>query len=393
MTFDCDVLVLGGGGAGCSAALHLAQRGSKVMLLERGLVGSQASGVNYGGVRQQGRHPAELPIAHRAREIWGRLKELVGSDAEFAVTGHLKLARNAHEEAELIAYLDTARAYDLPLRMIGRNAIHRDYPWLGPEVVAGSLAPDDGSANPRLLAPALARAARAAGATIREHTEIVRCAHATGRFVLEAKNGETFHAPVLLNMAGYWGGAIAASFGEAVPIVPLSPNMMVTEPTTYFIEPNLGVVGGNVYLRQIPRGNVIIGGGHGECDPAGPWSRPLPEVTLQTLDYALQLVPALAGVQIIRSWSGIDGQMPDHIPVIGPSRTTPGLFHAFGFSGHGFQLGPAIGAIMAELILDGRTSIPLEAFRIDRWGRQEADEQLNSIATGGLPIAPNARES
>jgi sarcosine oxidase subunit beta len=72
-------------------------------------------------------------------------------------------------------------------------------------------------------------------------------------------------------------------------------------------------------------------------------------------------------VQIIRTWSGIDGQMPDRIPVIGPSSTTPGLFHAFGFSGHGFQLGPAIGAIMSELVLDGRTDIPLEPFRITRF--------------------------
>ena len=162
MTTDCDVLIQGGGGAGCSAALHLAQRGLRVVLLERGLVGGQASGVNYGGVRQQGRHPPELPIARRSREIWGRLQSLVGTEAEFTVTGHLKLARSEAEEAELIAYLDVAKQYDLPLRMVGRNAIHREYPWLGPKVVAGSFAPEDGAANPRLLAPALANAARAA---------------------------------------------------------------------------------------------------------------------------------------------------------------------------------------------------------------------------------------
>jgi sarcosine oxidase subunit beta len=143
--------------------------------------------------------------------------------------------------------------------------------------------------------------------------------------------------------------------------------MVVTEPLPYFIAPNLGVVGGNVYLRQIPRGNVIFGGGHGESDPAMPWSRPLPEATIEAMRLAVELVPALAGAQVIRSWSGIDGRMPDAIPVIGPSRTTPGLFHAFGFSGHGFQLGPAIGAIMAELVVEGRTDIPLAAFRIDRF--------------------------
>ena len=93
----------------------------------------------------------------------------------------------------------------------------------------------------------------------------------------------------------------------------------------------------------------------------------MPEVTLEATRLAAQLVPALAGAQIIRSWSGIDGKMPDGIPVIGPSRTTAGLFHAFGFSGHGFQLGPGIGAIMAELVVDGHTGIPLDPFRIDRF--------------------------
>ncbi|CAH2603613.1 FAD-binding oxidoreductase [Rhodovastum atsumiense] len=367
-TTTSEVLVLGGGGAGCSAALHLAQRGVRVMLLERGLVGGQASGVNYGGVRQQGRHPAELPIARRSHELWKRLPELVRTDAEFTVTGHLKLARNAEEEAALVAYLDVARANDLELRLVGRNALHQEYPWLGPSVVAGSFAPEDGSANPRLLAPALAHAARAAGADIREHTRVVDLAHDSSGFTLRSEADESFHAPVLLNMAGFWGGAVAARFGEAVPIRPLSPNMAVTEPVPYFITPNLGVVGGNIYLRQIPRGNVVLGGGQGECDPDRPWSRPLPEVTLRALALAAQLVPALAGVQVIRSWSGIDGTMPDEIPVIGPSLTTPGLFHAFGFSGHGFQLGPAIGAIMTELVLDGRTDVPLAPFRIDRFG-------------------------
>ena len=367
MTTDCDVLIQGGGGAGCSAALHLAQRGARVILLERGQVGGQASGVNYGGVRQQGRHPAELPIARRAREIWGRLKEIAGTDAEFTVTGHLKLARSDAEEAELVAYLDVAKQHGLPLRMVGRNAIHQDYPWLGPRVVAGSFAPEDGSANPRLLSPALAQAARAAGADIREQAEVVAHAHVGARFTLRTATGDTFAAPILLNMAGFWGGSVAAAFGEPVPIEPLNPNMLVTEPMRYFIEPNLGVVGGDVYLRQIPRGNVVLGGGHGESDPAVPWSRPLPEASIRAMELAVELVPALAGAQIIRSWSGIDGRMPDRIPVIGPSRTTPGLFHAFGFSGHGFQLGPAIGAIMAELVLDGRTDIPLDAFRIDRF--------------------------
>jgi sarcosine oxidase, subunit beta len=369
-----DVLIVGGGGAGCSTALHLASRGVRCILLERGQIGGQASGVNYGGVRQQGRHPAELPLARRSREIWAKLPELVGTDCEFEVTGHLKLARNEAEEAELIAYLDVAKANGLPLIMIGGNAIHQQYPWLGPDIVAGSFAPDDGAANPRLLSPALARAARSAGADIFEFTPVSHMTHDGREFIVTAGVHE-FRARCLVNTAGYWGGAVAKAFGEAVPVSPLSPNMLVTEPLPYFITPNLGVVGGDVYLRQIRRGNIIFGGGRGHSDPDVPSSRPLPEASYAVMAKALQLVPQLAGTQVIRSWTGIDGEMPDKIPVIGPSRTTPGLFHAFGFSGHGFQLGPAIGTIMSELILDGHTDVPLQPFRIDRFAGHELVNQ------------------
>ncbi|SDB73326.1 NAD(P)/FAD-dependent oxidoreductase [Belnapia rosea] len=365
---ETDVLVIGGGGAGCSAALHLARRGAHVVLLERGLVGSQASGSNYGGVRQQGRHPAELPVAKRSHELWKRLPQLIGTDCEFVQTGHLKLARSEAEAAELAAYLDVARSHALELQLLGRAMLRARYPWLGPSVVAASFAPGDGSANPRLLAPALAQAARESGAAILEHTAVTACHHGGGRFLLETAAGP-FTAPRLLNTAGFWGGQLAASFGEPVPIRHLTPNMMVTEPVPYFIRPNIGVAGGGVYMRQIPRGNIIIGGGHGTGDPSVPMSRPSPEVTLQVMQRAVALVPDLAGVSVIRSWSGIDGILPDKIPVVGPSLTTPGLFHAFGFSGHGFQLGPAIGAILCELALDGRTETPLDGLSIGRFAR------------------------
>ncbi|WP_171970204.1 NAD(P)/FAD-dependent oxidoreductase [Falsiroseomonas frigidaquae] len=363
---ETEVLVIGGGGAGCSTALHLALRGAKVVLLERGLVGSQASGANYGGVRQQGRHPAELPIAKRSHAIWQDLPRLLGTDCEFVATGHLKLARSAADEADLVAYLDVARDYQLPVRFLDRATLHRDYPWLGASVVAASFAPEDGSANPRLLSPALAQAARAAGAAIREQIQVTACRHENGRFVVEAGDA-VFHADTLVNTAGFWGGQVAEWFGEPVPVRPHTPNMGVTEPIPYFIRPNIGVAGGGIYLRQIPRGNVIFGGGRGTGDPAVPFSRATPEATLAAMRKAVEIVPSLAGVSVIRSWSGIDGMMPDGIPVVGPSSTTPGLFHAFGFSGHGFQLGPAIGAILSELVLDGRTDVPLEPLSIRRF--------------------------
>jgi sarcosine oxidase subunit beta len=162
-------------------------------------------------------------------------------------------------------------------------------------------------------------------------------------------------------------GRIAAAFGEDVPLQPLIPNMLVTEPLPFFISRSIGVCGGGIYLRQIARGNAILGGGGGWGDAESNRSRPLTGSSLAAMANAIGIVPALAGAHVIRSWTGIDGKMPDLIPVIGWSVTTPNLIHAFGFSGHGFQLGPVVGEIIAELVTQGRSASPLAPFAIDRF--------------------------
>jgi sarcosine oxidase subunit beta len=94
----------------------------------------------------------------------------------------------------------------------------------------------------------------------------------------------------------------------------------------------------------------------------------------------LDIVPALRGVMVIRSWSGIDGGMPDHIPVVGPSPANPRLIHAFGFSGHGFMLGPAIGEIVAELVHTGDSTTPISAFAITRFSKTTQDNRTEEHA-------------
>jgi sarcosine oxidase subunit beta len=367
-----DVAIIGGGTAGCSTALHLRQRGATVVLLERGSCGGQASGVNYGGVRQQGRNLAELPLARRSREMWRRLAEIVGSDCEFVASGHVKLARSDADMAELEAYREAARPYGLELELLGRNQLRTRYPFLGDAAVGGSLCAEDGQANPRLVAPAFARAARAAGADIREHAPVTTIEHDGARFNVRTSDGIEVSAATLVNVAGAWGHEIAARFGESVPEDVIAPNMCVTEPLPYFMVPNFGVCGGGFYVRQIPRGNVIFGGGRGIADRERLRAYPVAASSLASSRETIALVPCLRHAQIIRTWTGIEGSMPDVIPVIGPSRTTPRLFHAFGFSGHGFQLGPVMGAVLSELILDGSTPTPIAAFDIGRFASWSA---------------------
>ena len=363
---EVDVAIIGGGIAACAAAVALREAGLTVAVLEKRLCGAAASGVNFGGVRQQGRDLVELPLARRARPLWDDLNRLLGEDVEFEASGHLKLARHEADMAELERYAKDAREYGLALTLLGANAVRDELPWLGPNVVGASLCASDGQANPRVVGPAYARLARKRGAAIREFAPVHHAVATGSGFAIEAE-GVSVTSRWLVNAAGVGGGAVASWFGERAPVSPLAPNMVVTEPLPYFISRSIGVVGGDIYVRQIQRGNVIFGGGHGWGDAERGLARPETEVSLGAMVRASDVVPALKGAHVIRSWSGMDGEMPDHIPVIGNSATTARLIHAFGFSGHGFQLGPVIGLIIAELITKGETESPLAPFAIERF--------------------------
>lgn len=371
-TAEADVIVVGGGIMGAASAFFLRRRGRSVILLERGLVGQQASGTNFGNVRRQGRFLPQLPLANRSRAIWGRLNELLGEDAEFLATGHIRVCYRDQQVGVLEKYAEEARTYGLDLEMIGRNALRERFPFIGPEAVAGSYAPNDGHANPRLAAPAFGRAAARNGARVFENTEIVFVEKNGEDFLVSATDGRQFRAPALLITAGAWGTQLSSQFGEPVPQFVHGPQMGVTEPLPYRITPVLGVSTTIpeevVYLRQIPRGNVIFGGGNrGPAYPDLRRAYVLPGNTMNQLPQLQRLVPALANVNIIRVWSGIEAYLPDDRPVIGPSSRIPGLHYAFGFCGHGFQLGPGVGDTMAELIDTGATTTPLEPFGIARF--------------------------
>ena len=362
----CDVAILGGGIVGASAALALRRMGFSVTLLERDLCGSRSSGVNYGGVRRQGRPLTQLPLAQRAQGVWTRLTELIGIDGEYVQSGHLKLARSPSDLAALEAYFEASAGFGMDLQMLDAKALRQRFPWLGERAIGGSLCPQDGHANPRLVSPAFAKAAAAMGADIREQMPVDEVEHDGKHFTLTCSKRLVLRAPYLLNCAGAWAGRIAASFNEAVPMVSSHPVMAVTEPLPMFMTLSLGVEGGGIYARQAPRGNCVIGGSQGYAlDDQR--ARPSREAIALVLERTVELMPELRHAHIIRTWSGTEGYLPDREPVIGLSRTTPGLIHGFGFAGAGFQIGPAVGEVLAELVRDGASTTPIQAFSIARF--------------------------
>ena len=386
-TLRKDVAIIGGGLVGSSAALALQRMGLSVVLLDKGFCGAQASGVNYGGVRRQGRPPEQIALSQRAHTIWPRLKELIGIDGEFMRSGHLKLARTEAEMASLEAYAARVVNLGLDLEIIGHNRLRERFPWIAEDIAGASLCPGDGHANPRLVSAAFANAAQRAGAEMLEHTPVSHVEKALDGFHLAAGSGIQIRARFVINSAGAWAGSFAETFGEPVPLKKIYPSMIVTEPLETFMTVNIGAEGGGIYARQVERGNCIVGGMRGEPLDDHDLSRPTSIGAVTIMNRAAALFPALRHAYAIRFWSGTEGEMADRNPVIGFSRTTPNLIHAFGFSGAGFQIAPGVGEVLAELIRDGASPTPIEAFTVDRFARTV----LGSSA-GTLP-EPTTRET
>lgn len=370
-----DVLIIGGGLMGATTAFFLRhQHKLSVTLLERGQIGRQASGVNFGNVRRQGRELAQMPLANRARAVWGRVRYLLGEDVEFRPYGHLRVCYTETQAAILEQHVRDVGPLGLELQMFSPQALRQRWGIFSSEVVAGSLSPLDGHANPRLAGPAFGRAARRAGAVIHEHTEVSHVERDGADFLAHTIDGRRFRAGQLLVTSGAWSGHFAAAFGEPVPLDARGPQMGVTEPLPYAIGPSIGVstpveVEG-LYFRQIARGNIVFGGGlKGSAFAELQRAYVRPDNVLRQMRELRRFVPAFAQVQLLRVWSGIEGYTADWAPVMGPSARVAGLHYAFGFNGEGFAISPGVGEVMAELLATGQTSTPIEAFSIARFAR------------------------
>ncbi|WP_108661760.1 NAD(P)/FAD-dependent oxidoreductase [Acuticoccus kandeliae] len=363
-----DLIVIGGGLHGTSAALQCAQKGLSVILIEKDTAGRHASGVNAGGVRQLGRHVAEIPLSIRSMAMWHHIENIVDDHCGFQPAAQIKVAENEAELATLAARAAELNrlGYDHEV-VLSEAELRENLPAVAPHCVGGLASFGDGFAEPYRTVFAFRRKAEAEGVRFFEETRANKVRREGTHFVVETDKGN-FTAERVLNCAGAWAGEIAAQLGETAPVEAIAPMMLVAARMPHFCDAVVGATGRPLSFKQMPNGTVVIGGGRrGRADPATNQTHLDFAQLKHTAATAQAIFPIMAGATLVRAWAGIEGRMPDDIPVIGPSSTEEGAYHAFGFSAHGFQLGPGVGSIMAELIVDGRTNAPLEPFSITRF--------------------------
>lgn len=358
-----DVAVVGGGLHGLSAALHLARAGRRVAVIERRWTGRHASGATAAGVRTLNRDIAEVPISLEAMAMWHDIAALVGDDCGFHAHGQMRIAEREEHMPALLQREAKMRSLGYTHEeMIDAAELRRLVPALSPHCIGALVARNDGAADPHRTILAFRRACEAEGVVIAEGCG-VEAVERQGEGWLLACGTRRFRAPVVVNAAGAWAGRLAALFGDEIALGVRASMMMVTERLAPLLGPVVSVVGRALSFKQSDQGTLVIGGGlQGSADVAHERSTVNFTELAKGARAASDLFPIVRGVRIARCWTGIEAQTRDHLPVIGASPNAPGLFHAFGFSGHGFQLVPVVGAILTDLVTQGATRREIAAF-------------------------------
>jgi sarcosine oxidase subunit beta len=381
-----DVVIIGGGISGTAAAYELARHGVRVVLLEQGELASMASGWTLAGVRQSGRHPAELPLAMAAVRRWAGLTDELGTNVEYRREGNLRLARTPEQVPEIERVVATGRGQGLDLTFLPDNRSVREIaPAIAESVQAASFCPTDGHANPTKTVQAFADAATRHGATIMTGVTVTGIVAHGGRVGGVRTGDGLIAADTVVVAAGIHSGRLVASLGLALPLRFGVVAAIQTIPLPPLLSQVLGVAGADLAGRQQADGRLRFTGG------GRPWERDLADLAADyeivqppageiagVVERVSRVLPAFADAPIARVWGGLLDMTPDALPVL--ERTAvDGLVLAAGFSGHGFCLGPVTGQIIRELAIDGRSSLPIEPFRSDRFVAMDRGEEAATL--------------
>lgn len=375
-----DVLVLGGGLFGVATAYFLAKAGRSVHLLERDFVGAASSGANFGGLRLQGRATEQYPLSLLAQQYWENFEQEFSEPCEYERNGMIYFAHSDQGREKLHYYAKNSRQCGLEVNVWEGAELHHMLPWLSNDAVIASYSPACAVANPRLATPAIGRAFLKLGGKITENCHISQANKNDSGFQLINTDGQNFFSEILVNAAGGWAGLVAEMFGETVPLFKAGPPQFVTEPLPYVLKPSVYSIEGSLIIRQISRGNFIFAGyPRTMTNTDGQHTFVPPYKTRNGMNAISHYIPALRHAEIIRVWSGVEGYLPDMLPIISASETTSGLYHAFGGSGGGFQIGPAVGHCLTNIILEKPVPVPMHPYAIGRFKSDlKASDKLKS---------------
>ena len=369
-----DLAIIGGGLAGTATAYYAARAGARVILLERRDLNLGASGSNAGSIHAQipfdpfrnlgadwaRRYAEVLPLFIKSIDLWAGLEKELGGELGFVGKGGLMVAGSKAELEMLQEKSAIERAQGLRIDIWSAQDLFEQAPFLTKGFPGGAFCPIEGKADPFRVAPLFASRAFEAGAELRRNAPVKAIERETGGFVITA--GDTpVHAARVVNAAGAQAAEVAAMLGVSVPIEAHAIQVSVTEKRPPLLPWLLYFTSEKLTLKQAAEGGFLIGGGW----PARMRGGPVVDhrSTLRNLALAQRLVPALADVQIVRSWAAMVNGTPDWRPVLGEVPQVPGFFLNL-FPWMGFTAGPVVSKAIAALSLGMTPDVDLAPFSL-----------------------------
>lgn len=350
-----DIVILGAGVVGASVAWHLARRGCDVLVLDRGeTFGGGSTAKATGGFRAQFDNETEVRLSLLAREKLRAFEEETGVDSGYRPHGYLFLACSKDELDLLRAAQSVQHRCGLQeAQMVSAEEARALSAAIGdPHVIGGAFCPTDGFIRPMNILRGYAEAAQRLGVRFAFGAEHRGFRLDGGRAIAAQTADGDVHARLFVNCLGAWAGA---------PVAPLRRNVAATVETSAFDESlPMTIWSGDWFHLRVRDGRVLL---------LWPDDPPVDDWLERVLAMTRARVPRLAHVPIEETWSGFYEMSPDGRAIVGRSPSLENVFLATGCSGHGVMHAPAIGQLLAELIVDGKTSLDISALDPARFAR------------------------
>ena len=373
-----DLAVIGAGIMGVSAAWRAALRGMDVVVLDRGGVNGESSGSNAGSLHMQllsfdfgsktvGRGAAllqTLPLQRDAIALWQAIEAELGADFEIRINGGLMLAEDEAQIGFLRDKVAAERSVGIEVEVIDRAGIAAIAPAVSERMIAAAWCPGEGKINPLLATPAVAAAARAAGARIVEGVQVTGLSAEGDGFVVRAGDRQVIARRLIL-AAGGWTGALGDMLGARLPVHGAPLQMVVTETAPPLAPCLLAHCDRHLTMKQAVAGNLIIGGAwSATTDPASGRGRVLRESLEGNVWVAQRVVPQVAGLHVLRAWAAMNVDI-DGAPLVGPVPGVPGAVVVAG--ANGYTLGPLLGRYAADCAAGDAPDPAMARFLPDRF--------------------------
>jgi sarcosine oxidase subunit beta len=364
-----EVVIIGGGVMGASAAFHLAEAGvSDIVVVERGELACGSSGKPIGGVRAQFSDPLNIELGSRSLRAYQDFPRRPGADIRLDTVGYLFLLTTERQATDFEAAVRTQNALGVPTRMITPDEARRLCPYVSTDgLVAAAHSPSDGHARPVLVVRGYADAAARAGVTFATHTTVTGFDTAGDRVTAVHTDRGRIGCATVICTAGAWSAQIGDMAGLHLPVRPVRRQLAFTErlvPPAPRIPFTIDFAS-SAYFHNSDDGLLF-----GLADPREPdgfdttWT---PEWLELFRDAVRQRAPELAEMRTVGGWAGLYEVTPDHNAMIGRSGALGNFLYATGFSGHGFLQAPAVGEILRDLHLERAPFTDISPFSADRF--------------------------